>query len=163
MSFFQRLYRASIWHPDAIPVLELKYAAMKRRLLPAVDLVCIYMGVWGSVFGLPSVDMTYGGVISRVAGAAFAVFSFAALVGIAFVRLYALEIIAKALMIGCLLTYGMAVVLTTSEVGEASRMYVLGLITIAILLVLFRLSILRHERSVRKERAERGEREDLGL
>lgn len=156
MSFFQRLYRASIWHPDAIPVLELKYAAaLKRRLFPAVDLICIYMGVWGAHYGLPSVDTTYGGIAGRLGGVLFALLGAAALMGIAFPRLYVVEMLAKIALAGCLVTYGLLVVLTASMADDPSRAYVLGLIAIGLCLFQYRLNILRDERVERRAKAVR--------
>lgn len=164
MSFLRRLCDASIWHPDAIPVLELKYGSvLKRRVFPAVDLVCIAMGVWGAHFGLPSVDTTYGGIAGRVGGLVFAIFGAVALLGIAFPRLAVMEILAKCLLGGCLVTYGLLVMLTANNADDPSRAYVLGLIAIALCLFSYRLSILRQERASRHVAAALDAREDQEL
>lgn len=156
MSFFQRLYRASIWHPDAIPVLELKYADLKRKLFPVVDICCIYMGLIGLFFGLPSIDTAYGSYVASVGGGVFAACSMGALLGISFPKLWVVEVIGKCVMIGCMVTYGLAVLVTNSwNVENAdARLYVLGLIGIAVGLVAFRLGLLRFERTTRHVQAE---------
>ncbi len=160
MSFLERLYVASIWHPDAIPVLELKYAGpLKRRLFPTVDLVCIFVGVWAAHYGAPSVDTTYGGIAGRIGGALFAVLGLAALVGIAFPRLPLLEMWAKILLAGVLFTYGLLVILTASMADDPSRAYVLGLIAIVLCLFQYRLNILRDERIEREKAKAAGDAE----
>lgn len=47
------LWRASIWHPDAIPPDEWKWRSLKRVWLPVYDLIAICAGIWAALYGSP--------------------------------------------------------------------------------------------------------------
>lgn len=104
--WLSRLWRASIWHPGAIPVYEGQTAAeLKRGALPLLDLCLIIAGAMAVHYGMPTFDVVYNDVISGVAASFLLASAFAAGVGVVFPRLWRLEAIGKIIMFSILLSY----------------------------------------------------------
>ncbi len=156
MGFKERLFRASIWHPDSIPLLEQKYAGMKRVMWPLVDGLYVYIGVVAGLFGAPSINAVFGDGTSRTLCFLFAVVSFAAFLGVAFMRLWLLETIAKVILVGGHLALLASVGSAAFGLDSLSRLYLTGFIAVSLAWIVYRLYILRRERVER----EAGEPED---
>ncbi|MFD5599911.1 hypothetical protein ACFWHR_07615 [Leucobacter sp. NPDC058333] len=128
-----RLWRASIWHPDAIPEGEGKVAAdVKRTLLPFYDLVLIGAALLAIRGGMPTFVIVYNDAVSGSAAWSLLGAASLCLIGVAFPRLWRLEAAAKITLTTILLVYG--VMLLGSSVTEPARGFVGGL-TIAVCLL----------------------------
>lgn len=150
MGFKERLFRASIWHPDSIPLLELKYAGMKRVMWPLVDGLYVYIGVVAGLFGAPSINAVFGVETSQVFCFSFAVVSFAAFVGVAFMRLWLLETIAKIVLVGGHIALLFSLGSAAFGLDSLARLYLTGFVGVSLAWIVYRLYILRRERVERE-------------
>lgn len=141
VAWLRRLWRATIWHPAAIPADEQrKYATpLKRFLFPAFDMVMLAVGLRGLDVGIPSIERIFPAGVTTGYYLALVVFSVVCFIGAAFPRLWALEIAGKVTLFGVLAVYLLA--LRTVDDGGA-RDAVSLLIMCAMLIPLLRLWIL---------------------
>lgn len=144
-----RLWAASIWHPDAIPLDEWKYRNLKRVLLPIVDVFLIWCGVWAGIQGIPAIDLFFTDWVSDSFSYVFTGAAMLALIGVAFPRLWWVEAGAKIVLSGLLASYlGALMLLTLPSIG--SRGFISGLAGIALGIVTWRLSLLGGEWAQRR-------------
>lgn len=138
---FSRLWRQSIWHPDAVPPEEWKYRWLKRIWLPAYDLLAIAAGIWAAVAGSPLLYTMFGsgGTVDAL-GIAFAIAATVCLAGVAFPALYKVEILGKVLLVGMLGAYAAAITLSDSDAWFVSYVVLMTLP-----LPLYRLNLLGEE------------------
>ncbi|MBF4625554.1 hypothetical protein [Clavibacter sp. VKM Ac-2872] len=142
MSALRRIYAKTIWHPDAIPAAERKYASpLKRVFLPLFDALAVTAGWVAIQHGIPSIDRLLPAGISDLAGYLFLAAGFAALVGIAFPAAWAVEIAGKVLMFALLGVYLLAL-RHPSLNGEGTRDFIGCVVAMAMVLALYRLWIL---------------------
>lgn len=144
------LWRASIWHPDAIPPDEWKYRNLKRVWLPAYDLLIIIGGIIGATASIPALDLVFPAHVVDVLGIVLTLVAIVCLVGVCFPRLWALEIIGKAILIGILASYAIAIVLLAG-LGEGHREFIAFVVLSTLPLPLYRMSLLGEE--IRERRA----------
>ena len=144
----RRLWAASIWHPSAIGPLEQKYRSLKRVWLSAYDLVALLAGITAALYGSRLLDRLYGDATDVIGG----FFSFIALVclaGVSFPRLWAVEIIGKSILVGMVVAYAFAIVLSPSPeqlaAREAPSWFVTVILLLPLPLPLFRLELLATE------------------
>jgi hypothetical protein len=143
------LWRASIWHPDAIPAIEgTASLELKRYVLPAFDLLMILMGVAGVTRGMPSFAQVYDAAVSVAAGWALLLGAVLALFRIVFPRFWIAEAVGKLIILVVIGGYAAALwVLTLQGVGE--RWVVAVAFTALLLLPGWTLSRLGRERRAR--------------
>lgn len=146
-----KLFRATIWARGAIPVAEWKYRSLKRVWLPIVDLLFILGGLSAVRFGVPAINEFFPDAIVDLWGRSLSLTATICLVGVAFVRLWWLEAAAKCVLLGLMLMYIVAL-LTLTRAGEDSRGFVFVIATIAIIILLVRLSIIGSEWAERRAR-----------
>lgn len=147
----ERVARASIWAPGAIPVHERKWAVpLKRVALPVYDVLLVIAGYVGIHSGIPSLDRLLPPPVSITLAIILAVAAGAALLGIAFPRFWKLETAAKVAVIGLLGLYFAAVV----TVGGANREFVAVIVLLALPLPFLRLWILGIENRDRRAKEE---------
>lgn len=144
------LWRASIWHPDAIPPEEWKYRSLKRVWLPVYDLVTIGAGIWATLFGSPVLYELFGEPVIDAMGMLLTLVAAICLFGVAFPRLWRWEIGGKALLVALLAAYAGAVVLFRAN-PAASAGFVAFIIVLALPLPSFRLILLGEEIKERRE------------
>lgn len=147
------LFRATIWHPDAIPKSEGDYAAdLKRWVIPIIDVLLIIGSALAVSGGLPTFAIVYNESVSHIAAVAILVFSCTCLLGISFPKLWALELVSKCGLVFLLLTY--SVLLMGLAVGEyPTRGFVAGVATA--LCVLLGARVVWLAREFRRRRATR--------
>lgn len=159
MNALRTLWRATIWHPDAIPPEEWKFRNLKRVWLPVYDLVAIGAGVSAVVFGSRLLDRLYGSATDAIGGV-FAAVAMVCLLGVAFPRLWAVEVVGKVLLVGMVVAYMAAIMLSPSPeqllAKEAPNWFVIWMLAFGLPLAMFRLDMLAHERVARKVRKELG-------
>lgn len=107
----RRLFRASIWHPSAIPITEGELARdVKRWVLPTIDTLLILGSILAIHNGMPTFAVVYNAIVSHVSAIAVLVFSVGCLIGVSFPRLWALELIAKCGLAFVLITYSLLLI-----------------------------------------------------
>ncbi len=146
----RRVWRASIWHPDAIPPDEWKYRSLKRVWLPVYDLIAIGAGIWAALFGSPVLHELFEEPVIDTMGTLLAIVATTCLLGVAFPRLWRWEICGKALLVALLAAYAAAVVLFRAN-PAASAGFVAFIIVLALPLPIFRLTLLGEEIKERRE------------
>lgn len=153
-SLLARLVRHTVWEPGAIPASERKYAEpLKRYFLPALDIILIVGGFYAVHSGIPSLDQLLPDAVSDAISYTFAALALVALVGIAYPCLWAVEIIAKCLIVGILGMYFLA--LRSLAIDDSNKDFVSVLVLGFILFPAFRLWILGRELRDRRAAKER--------
>lgn len=144
------LWRATIWHPDALPITEGPASReLKRVVLPLFDIVIIVMSLGAVRNGMPSFDLAFFPWVSTFAAWTLLVAGTLALVGISFPRLWIAEAVGKLAMVGVLGGYAGALWGLTL-MGDGNRTFVAGGLTAIIVLPMWNLSRLGRERLVRR-------------
>lgn len=139
----RRLYRASIWHPDSIPVEEWKYRNLKRVWLPLYDLLAMWAGLNAFLTGTELLNRLFGATLVDYVGLTFFMVAFVCLLGVAFPRLWAIEIIGKSLLVGMVLAYVAAILFFPSRPDP--NFFIISMLFWGIPLALFRLNLLGEE------------------
>ena len=138
-----RLFAASIWAPGAIPADEHKYRNLKRAWLPAYDLLAVVAGIVAVGQGSTFLNRLFTGVGVDVFGVALAVLAAGCLVGVAFPRLWRVEIVATVLLVGMITAYATAIAIYPNS-PQPNTFSVLAL-AFSLPLPLFRLHLLGEE------------------
>lgn len=160
---WRRLARESIWHPDAIPKSEAKYAApLKRVGFPVFDLVVIVLGALGLRIGFQALSLAFPPpgptVLYLVLVAAGAV----CFVSCAFPRLWLPEIIGKFVIGATLGVVLVAMIVAGVTVPGHTGLMVAPILVVMMLFPLLRLWILGWEIADREAR-KRAERAGGGI
>lgn len=143
-SWVRVLYRVSVWHPDSVDPEEFKYRHLKRVWLPLFDAVSIAIGVLGVAHGSRLLNELYQPALVDTVGTVYIIASGLALLGVAFPRLFAIEILGKLVMLTTLGTYS-ALVWTSYFSGAATAGFVAAILMLSLVLPLFRLQMLGEE------------------
>lgn len=144
------LWRASIWHPDAIPPDEWKYRSLKRVWLPVYDLLAIGAGIWATLFGSPVLHELFAEPVIDAMGVLLTLVAAVCLLGVILPRLWRWEICGKVLLVALLAAYAAAVVLFRTNPAPSSG-FVAFVIVLALPLPIFRLTMLGEEIKERRE------------
>lgn len=148
----RRIFNASIWAHGAIPDRERKYAGpLKRVALPAFDFILIIGGFYAVSRGIPAVDELLPPIVADSIGYAFAASAFFAFIGLAFPRLYALEIGAKWIMFGLLGVYLISLRVLADVTDSGTRDFISAIVAALMIVPLYRLWILGVEVRDRRE------------
>lgn len=99
-----RVWRATIWHPDAIPhnAAYIYVSPIKRVFLPAYDVVILWLGLAGLVQGFQSVSAILPSVGPIVLYTVLALAGIVCFVGCAFPRLWKIEVAGKIIIVSVL-------------------------------------------------------------
>ncbi|MGK9222082.1 MULTISPECIES: hypothetical protein [unclassified Microbacterium] len=144
------LWRASIWHPDAIPSEEGRASReLKRYVLPTFDVLMIVMGLNAVRYGMPSFDLVYSPAIAVAAAWLLLAAGVLALAGISFPRLWIAEALGKLAMVVVLGGYAGAL-WALLLAGEWARAFVAAGLTAMIVLPMWNLARLGRERQGRR-------------
>lgn len=150
MRILRRIARASIWAPGAIPLDEAKFGSLKRVLFPWID-VCLMLSGWSAIrYGAPSLDPFYDGTLIDAFGWLFTAAAVAALVGVAFPRLYPLELGAKLVLLTLSLAYCLALLVVGNESAENTRGFITGYVGALLGFLFWRITFLGGERKSRR-------------
>jgi len=143
------LWRATIWHPDAIPSTEGSTSReMKRIVLPLFDLLVIVMGFNAVTRGMPSFSIVYDDAVATLAAWALLAAGVVALAGVSFPGLWWLEAAGKLAMMAVLGGYAAAIWVAYFQ-GSGGRAFVAAGLTALLILPLWNLYRLGRERTVR--------------
>lgn len=123
------IWRASIFHPGAIPVYEGETSSeLKRYFLPLFDVILILMGLMAIGSGMPSFNIIYNDTISSIAAWVLAGSAASAMVGLIFPRFWRMEAWGKIVMFAILSGYSAALWGLVFDGGEG-RGFVAGALT----------------------------------
>jgi len=156
MDIGRRLWRATIWHPDAIPASEGELARdVKRWVLPPFDMLIIFGSYLGLHGGMPNLAIVYNDAVSHAASIAVLVFAVACLIGVSFPHLWALELSAKVGLVTVLITY--TILLFALAAWEyPARGFISGAMAAVTVLPVWRIVWLGREERHRRARRELG-------
>lgn len=140
----RRVWRASIWHPDAIPPDEWKYRNLKRVWLPAYDFVAIGAGVWAVLFGSPLLHSLFDKPVIDLMGLTLALVATVCLLGAAFPRLWRVQLGGKIVLLALLGLYAFIVAVFRTNPDPAAG-FVVFVLVLALPLPAFGLELLGEE------------------
>ncbi len=146
----RRLWSQTIWYPTAIPVIEGQLARdVKRWVLPTVDAFLILGSLLGVHGGLPTFTLVYSESVSQVSSVVFLVVAVGCLVGVAFPRLWVLELVCKCGLVVLLATYALLLLLLAAA-ESPSRGFVAGIALALTVVPVWRIVWLGRESRVRR-------------
>lgn len=151
------LFRASIWHPDAMPPDEWKFRSLKRTWLPLYDLIVIGAGLWATAFGSPLLHRLFAEAVIDIAGIGLAVAGMVCLVGVIFPAFLHVEYIGKLTVLFLLAIYGGCVAFFPTR-PDPQAGFVVFILALSIIPPLIRLSIIGEEFKERRAEAEASEK-----
>lgn len=144
----RRLWRSSIWHPDAIPLHEKKYASLKRVWLPLYDTVAVLAGSTAIAYGSRLLDRLYGPYTDAI-GAFFILVALVCFAGVAFPRLWVVELAGKFVLVGMIIAYIAAIIVSPSPeqllAREAPSWFIVAMLALNLWLPFWRIENLTTE------------------
>lgn len=144
------LYRASIWHPSAIPPLEQKYASpLKRVVFPVYDVAVVLVGSLGLLAGIRAISQALPEPGPTLLFGALIVSGVVCFFGCVFPRLWLAEIIGKGVILISLLVVLIAMVVAAFRLEGYTGLTLAPVIVVMILVPLLRLWILGVEMAER--------------
>jgi len=150
---FTKLFERSIWADGAIPAGDRKLRSLKRLWLPIYDLGLVWMGLSAIRSGVPAFEELLPSLVADILGYLLILIAVLCLVGVSFPRLHALETASKTILVSILSLYFVSLrVLITPESNGRDTISIVVLL--AIILPLFRLSILGGESRDRRDQEE---------
>lgn len=149
-AILRRIGRSSIWHPDAISPDEWKFRNLKRVWLPFYDLVAFGAGIWAAMFGSPLLRSLFDDPVIDVMGFGLAFVALVCFLGVAFPRLWKVEIVGKVVLMSLLGTYAFTVAVFRTN-PDPSAGFVAFVLVLALPLPLFRLLLLGEEIKERRD------------
>lgn len=155
----KRIFSMSIWASGAIPADEWKYRNLKRVMFPVVDLLFFLAGLSGARYGVPAISEFFPDQVVDFFAYILSMIALICLTGVAFPRLWLVEILGKSILLGLMVGYFVALFLLTA-VGEGNRGFVLLIAAVALSPVVWRMSLLGSEwqdRRVAARKAKTGE------
>lgn len=150
MRWLRAAGRASIWHPDAIPPDEWKFRSLKRVWLPVYDVIVVLAGIWATVFGSPILHRLFPEDVIDLMGTTLTISAVVCLLGVAFPRLWRVEIAGKVVLVALLGGYAIAVMFFRTN-PDPSAGFVVFVLLLALPTPLFRLNLLGEEIKDRRD------------
>lgn len=153
MSLRKRLLRHTVWAHDGIQAEDWKYRDLQRVWLPLYDLIAIYAGLMGLLFGSPILEKVFGIVDSFAiidpidwATGGFVLIALTCFIGVIHPRLWAVEIVAKVMLVGLIAAYIFTIIVYGDRGASGlPNLFVTGMLAFGLPLALFRLDILGQE------------------
>lgn len=144
MNFLRRIGRNSIWAKGAIPVEEWKYRNFKRVVLPVYDFLVVLAGITAIVWGMPSFQEIFPGEVVDALGWLLVFVAVICLLGVSFPRLWAIEILGKALLLGIIVAYIIALFGLAVQ-GVGTREFVMAVVSMTLPIPVYRIGMLGTE------------------
>ncbi len=139
----RRLWRASIWHPDAIPPDEWKFRNLKRVWLPLYDLIAVFAGIQAIAYGSTMLNRLFHPDMVDLLGMALTLTASVCFLGVAFPALWRIEIVGKIVLVSLIAAYVVAIIVFAKPPGPS--LFVVGMLTFGLPLAFFRLKLLGEE------------------
>ena len=156
----RRLFAASIWAPGAIPPDEWKFRYLKRFWLPLYDLLAMWAGINAVVFGSRLLNRLMSEELLDLVGWSFFAVALVCLLGVAFPRLWAVEMVGKSVMVGMVFAYMASVILYPTPAPpaqESPNWFIVAMLGFGLPLAMFRLNLLGEEWKERRQEREADE------
>lgn len=134
--FLARVAAASIWARSGVSAADWRFRGVFRWVLPLTDLFFLYFGVVGFIGGVASVQHATGHVWATWWSLGIALSAFGALVGVAFPKLWAVELGAKVALIALVSAY--VALFAAKIISDFHTSASAGLVMILILLPIWR-------------------------
>lgn len=149
-----RLWRATIWHPRAIPydAAYLYVSPLKRVFLPAYDVIILWLGLAGFVQGFRSVSAILPDLWPAVLYALLAAAGIVCLVACVFPRLWKVEVIGKLVIVAVLTMIAITMVVAGLTIPHHTGITITPLLVGLMIPPLIRLWTLGREYGNRKAR-----------
>lgn len=151
-AWLRRLWRATIWHPAAIPPAEFKYRNLKRIWLPLYDVVAVWAGISAVVHGSALLNRLFAPMWVDVLGIVFTTVAVTCLVSVSFPRLWAVEVVGKTLLVSLISGYITTILFFSS--APQPQLFVVAMLAFGLPLAMFRLNLLGEE--IKQRRATDG-------
>lgn len=129
----QRVYRQTVWHPDAVPDAEFKYRNLRRVWLPLFDALSVGIGFLAVQYGSTLLNNMFPAFVVDMSGSIFTLAATLALVGVVFPRLFLAEIVGKVVMVSLLGTYSV-IIWASFLAGEVQSGFVAGMLMLPLIL-----------------------------
>ena len=129
----QRVYRQTIWHPEAVPDAEFKYRNLRRVWLPLFDALSVGIGFLAVQYGSTLLNNMFPAFVVDMAGSSFTLAATLALVGVVFPRLFLAEIVGKVVMVSLQGTYSV-IIWASFLAGEVQSGFVAGMLMLPLIL-----------------------------
>lgn len=147
----RRLWRASIWHPGAIPLDERKYAVpLKRVIFPLYDIIVVLVGLIGLQAGVKAINEALPEPGPAVLYGALIIAGVACFVGAMFPRLWVVVLVGKSIILTSLIFLLGAMVVAAFSVESYTGLTFTPVIVAMMLVPLLRLWILGIEIAERR-------------
>lgn len=143
-----RIGAASIWHPDSINPEEWKYRNLKRVWLPTYDLIAVLAGIVAAAQGSPLLNRLFSATLVDTFGVTLTVVAGVCLAGVAFPRLWAVEIVGKIILVGLVAAYATTILIF--PITPQPNHFVVLMLAFSLPLPLFRLNLLGEEHKERR-------------
>lgn len=147
-----RLWRASIWHPSAIPhnAAYIYVSPLKRVFLPAYDVVILWLGLAGIVQGFQSVSAILPGFGPLALYTALALAGAVCFVCCVFPRLWRVEIGGKIAIVSILTMIALTMIVAGLTIPRHTGITVTPIVVGLLIPPLFRIWTLGREYGNRK-------------
>lgn len=156
------LFAASIWHSGAIPKDEWKYRHLKRVWLPVYDFVAMVSGTLAFYFGSRLLYSILDAALVDVVGILYATIAAVCLLGVAFPKLWGVEIAGKVILVGLIVGYIAAIGLYSDiPAGDPPSWFIMAMLAGLLPMPMFRLGLLGEEQVVRRLKRARHRRERI--
>lgn len=140
------LWRASIWSKGAIAPSEWKYRNLKRVWLPLFDVIAVAAAYFAYTQGSRLLYRIFGPELVDAFAALYGVVAIVCLLGVAFPRLWAVEVAGKSVLVGMIVAYIGAILLySETPPGEPPSYFIVTMLAGLLPLPLFRLGLLGEE------------------
>lgn len=151
----RRLFRASIWHPEAIPVEEWKYRNLKRVWLPLYFALAFVNGILAAWVGSRLLHRLFGEQLTDWLGFGLAAVGAVCFAAVAFPRLWAVAIPAVSTLVGMVLAYVGAILLFPSPDRTDPAFFIAGMLFFGLPFAMFYVNLLGEEWKERRDAQDR--------
>lgn len=151
-SIVAKLWRASIWHPDAIPhnSAYIYVSPIKRVFLPTYDIIIVWLGLAGIVQGFQAVSAILPSIGPMVLYGLLVVAGLVCFAGCAFPRMWTVEIVGKIFIVSILTMIAIAMAIAGFTIPHHTGITVTPLVVGLLIPPLIRLWTLGREYGNRK-------------
>lgn len=143
MRWLAAVGRASIWHRNAIPTLEKKYASpLKRVVFPVYDVAVMLLGVAGLFSGFQALKLTFPAPVPGILYGTLVTMGVLCFVSCAFPRLWLPELIGKLVILMALGVLFVAMLIAGATIPGHTGIAIAPMVVVMMLFPFLRLWIL---------------------
>lgn len=145
------LFSKTIWAPGAIHISEWKYRNMKRVMFPLIDLILFIAGLSAVFGGAPAISEFFPNELVDVYGYSLSAVALVCFLGVAFPRLWPMELVGKSILLGLVTGYTISLIVLAMN-GDVIRSFVSYFALVAMCPIVWRISLLGSEWQARKNK-----------